>query len=107
MENILDKATQWLTATFDAATQKEVNELIADNSNDLLDRFYKDMEFGTGGMRGLMGAGTNRINKYTLGRATQGLSNYLIQNVQKEKLSVVIAYDCRHNSKKFAKIVAV
>ena len=106
MENILDKATQWLTATFDAATQKEVNELIADNSNDLLDRFYKDMEFGTGGMRGLMGAGTNRINKYTLGRATQGLSNYLIQNVQKEKLSVVIAYDCRHNSKKFAKIVA-
>ena len=106
MENILDKATQWLTTTFDAATQKEVNELIADNSNDLLDRFYKDMEFGTGGMRGLMGAGTNRINKYTLGRATQGLSNYLIQNVQKEKLSVVIAYDCRHNSKKFAKIVA-
>jgi len=106
MENILDKATQWLTPTFDAATQKEVNELIADNSNDLLDRFYKDMEFGTGGMRGLMGAGTNRINKYTLGRATQGLSNYLIQNVQKEKLSVVIAYDCRHNSKKFAKIVA-
>ncbi|MBT4869414.1 MAG: phospho-sugar mutase, partial [Polaribacter sp.] len=65
MENILDKATQWLTTTFDAATQKEVNELIADNSNDLLDRFYKDMEFGTGGMRGLMGAGTNRINKYT------------------------------------------
>ena len=106
MENILDKAKQWLTPTFDAATQKEVNELIADNSNDLLDRFYKDMEFGTGGMRGLMGAGTNRINKYTLGRATQGLSNYLIQNVQKEKLSVVIAYDCRHNSKKFAKIVA-
>jgi len=64
------------------------------------------MEFGTGGMRGIMGAGTNRINKYTLGRATQGLSNYLIENVKKEQLKVVIAYDCRYNSKKFAKIVA-
>ncbi len=64
------------------------------------------MEFGTGGMRGIMGAGTNRVNKYTLGRATQGLSNYLLENVQKEQLKVVIAYDCRHNSKKFAKIVA-
>ena len=106
MKDILDKATQWLTPTFDAETQKEINELITENSNDLVDRFYKDMEFGTGGMRGLMGAGTNRINKYTLGRATQGLSNYLIQNVHKEKLSVVIAYDCRHNSKKFSKIVA-
>jgi phosphomannomutase len=106
MKDILDKATQWLTPTFDADTQKEINELIAENSKDLVDRFYKDMEFGTGGMRGLMGAGTNRINKYTLGRATQGLSNYLIQNVPKEKLSVVIAYDCRHNSKKFSKIVA-
>ena len=106
MKDILNKATQWLTPSFDAETQKEINELIAENSNDLVDRFYKDMEFGTGGMRGLMGAGTNRINKYTLGRATQGLSNYLIQNVHKEKLSVVIAYDCRHNSKKFSKIVA-
>ena len=106
MKDILDKATQWLTPTFDAETQKEINELITENSNDLVDRFYKDMEFGTGGMRGLMGAGTNRINKYTLCRATQGLSNYLIQNVHKEKLSVVIAYDCRHNSKKFSKIVA-
>ena len=106
MKDILDKATQWLSPTFDEETQKEIHKLIADNSNDLVDRFYKDMEFGTGGMRGIMGAGTNRINKYTIGRATQGLSNYLIQNVQKEKLSVVIAFDCRHNSKKFAKIVA-
>ena len=67
---------------------------------------YVDMEFGTGGMRGLMGAGTNRINKYTLGRATQGLSNYLIEKVKNKQLSVVIAYDCRHNSQKFAKVVA-
>ena len=106
MKNILDKANQWLTSTFDAETQTEINELISNNPGDLADRFYKDMEFGTGGMRGIMGAGTNRINKYTLGRATQGLSNYLIENVKKTQLSVVIAYDCRHNSKKFSKIVA-
>ena len=106
MKDILDKAKQWLTPTFDAETQTEIKELINNNPDALADRFYKDMEFGTGGMRGVMGAGTNRINKYTLGRATQGLANYLIENVQKEQLSVVIAYDCRHNSKKFAKIVA-
>jgi len=106
MKDILDKATQWLTSTFDTETQTEIQELITNNPEDLADRFYKDMEFGTGGMRGIMGAGTNRINKYTLGRATQGLSNYLIENVKKEQLSTVIAYDCRHNSKKFAEIVA-
>ncbi|MDC0176787.1 phospho-sugar mutase [Polaribacter sp.] len=106
MNTILDKAKQWLSSTFDSETQKEIQELITSNSPDLVDRFYKDMEFGTGGMRGIMGAGTNRINKYTLGRATQGLSNYLLENVKKDQLSVVIAYDCRHNSQKFAKIVA-
>ena len=106
MSEILDKAKQWLSSTFDAETQQEIQQLITSNSPDLADRFYKNMEFGTGGMRGVMGAGTNRINKYTLGRATQGLSNYLIENVKKEQLSVVIAYDCRHNSKKFAKIVS-
>ena len=106
MKDILARAKQWLSPTFDTETQSEIQELISNNSDDLADRFYKDMEFGTGGMRGTMGAGTNRINKYTLGRATQGLSNYLIENVNKEQLSVVIAYDCRHNSKKFAKVVA-
>jgi phosphoglucomutase len=106
MNTILDKAKQWLSSTFDSETQAEIQELITSNAPDLEDRFYKDMEFGTGGMRGIMGAGTNRINKYTLGRATQGLSNYLLENVKKDQLSVVIAYDCRHNSQKFAKIVA-
>jgi phosphoglucomutase len=106
MSQILDKAKQWLSPTFDIETQQEIQQLITSNAADLADRFYKDMEFGTGGMRGIMGAGTNRINKYTLGRATQGLSNYLIENVKKTQLKVVIAYDCRHNSKKFAKIVA-
>ena len=106
MVDFINKAKQWLTPTFDAETQKEIQNLIETNKAELADCFYKDMEFGTGGMRGVMGAGTNRINKYTLGRATQGLSNYLIENVTKEQISVVIAYDCRHNSKKFAKIVA-
>ncbi len=106
MVDFINKAKQWLTPTFDSETQREIENLIETNKADLADCFYKDMEFGTGGMRGVMGAGTNRINKYTLGRATQGLSNYLIENVTKEQISVVIAYDCRHNSKKFAKIVA-
>ena len=106
MKIILEKAKHWLTSTFDSETNKEIQLLIDTNSPDLEDRFYKDSEFGTGGMRGVMGAGTNRINKYTLGRATQGLSNYLIKNVKKDQLKVVIAYDCRHNSKEFAKLVA-
>ena len=106
MKDILIKAKQWLSNTFDAETQAEVQELINNNPEDLADRFYKNMEFGTGGMRGIMGAGTNRINKYTLGKATQGLANYLNKNVKKEQLKVAIAYDCRHNSKEFAKIVA-
>jgi phosphomannomutase len=106
MNEILDKAKLWLTSTFDEETKEEILQLINTNSPDLADRFYKDTEFGTGGMRGIMGAGTNRINKYTLGKATQGLSNYLIKNVQKKQLKAVIAFDCRHNSKKFAKIVA-
>ena len=106
MQEFLEKAKQWLTQTFDKETQTEIQNLINNNPKDLADRFYKNLEFGTGGMRGTMGAGTNRINKYTLGKATQGLSNYLLENVNKPQLSVVIAYDCRHNSKKFAKIVA-
>lgn len=106
MDSILQKANAWLTPTFDAETKDEIQNLIDNNPSDLADRFYKDMEFGTGGMRGTMGAGTNRINKYTLGRATQGLSNYLNKNVKKSEIKVAIAFDCRRNSKKFAKIVA-
>ena len=70
MEKILDNAKLWLSDTFDAATKSEIQELIDTKSDDIADRFYKNMEFGTGGMRGIMGAGTNRINKYTLGKAT-------------------------------------
>jgi|UniRef100_UPI004047695A phosphoglucomutase len=106
MNAILANAKLWLNEPFDKETQKEIQELIGANSPDLADRFYKDTEFGTGGMRGIMGAGTNRINKYTLGKATQGLSNYLKQSFPNKVLKVVIAYDCRHNSKEFAKLVA-
>ena len=106
MKNILDKATLWLSDTFDTETQKEIQQLISSNSNDLTDRFYKDLEFGTGGMRGMMGAGTNRINKYTLGKATQGLSNYLKESYPNEEIKVAIAYDCRHNSDAFSRLVA-
>ena len=106
MTEILNKAQLWLTDTFDKNTQEEVQQLIAGNPTQLTEHFYQDLEFGTGGMRGIMGAGTNRVNKYTLGRATQGLSNYLNKTFPNKPLKAVIAYDCRHNSKEFAKIVA-
>ena len=105
MNDILDKAKLWLKAPFDTKTQGEVQDLIND-PDELNDRFYKDLEFGTGGMRGVMGAGTNRINKYTLGRNTQGLSNYLHKIFPDKQPKVAIAYDCRHNSKEFAQSVA-
>jgi len=105
-KEILAKAQEWLSPTFDEATRKEIQQLIDTNAPDLADRFYKNMEFGTGGMRGIMGAGINRINKYTLGKATQGLSNYLKETHPNKALKVAIAYDCRHNSDTFAKLVA-
>ena len=106
MKEILKKAQNWLSDTFDSETRTEIQQLINTKSDDLADRFYKNMEFGTGGMRGIMGAGTNRINKYTLGKATQGLSNYLHQSFPKKQLKVAIAFDCRHNSAAFSKLVA-
>ncbi|MHB1146910.1 MAG: phospho-sugar mutase [Lutibacter sp.] len=106
MTENLHKAQLWLTDTFDKKTKEEVQQLIAGNPTQLTEHFYQDLEFGTGGMRGIMGVGTNRINKYTLGRATQGLCNYLIQTFPNKPLKAVIAFDCRHNSKEFAKTVA-
>lgn len=106
MTKILNKAKLWLTDTFDAKTKEEVQQLIDGNLTQLTEHFYQDLEFGTGGMRGIMGAGTNRINKYTLGKATQGLSNYLQKTFPNKPLKAAIAFDCRHNSKLFAKIVA-
>lgn len=103
---ILDAANCWLTPTFETETQEAIKELIAYNPEELADSFYKNLEFGTGGMRGIMGPGTNRINKYTLGKNTQGLSNYLHSQFQKKEIKVAIAYDCRHQSDSLAKIVA-
>ncbi|MEB8347518.1 phospho-sugar mutase, partial [Flavobacteriaceae bacterium KMM 6898] len=106
MDAILNTAKSWLTDFFDTNTKKEIENLMKTNTEELKDRFYKDLEFGTGGMRGIMGVGTNRINKYTLGKNTQGLSNYLKKVYPNEVLKVVIAYDCRHNSDTLAKTVA-
>lgn len=103
---LLKKINEWLTPTFDANTQQKVNHMIAGNPKELTESFYKNLEFGTGGMRGIMGVGNNRINKYTLGKNTQGLSNYLKKAFPNTQVKVAIAYDCRHNSKAFGKIVA-
>ncbi|WP_310994133.1 phospho-sugar mutase [Aequorivita marina] len=102
----LTRVNKWLTPFFDTKTQAEIKEMIANDPEGLEDSFYKNLAFGTGGMRGIMGHGDNRINKYTLGKNTQGLSNYLNKQFQNQEIKVAIAYDCRHNSKKFAKIVA-
>ena len=106
MDAILNTAKSWLSTVFDQETRKEVEKIINTNSEDLKDRFFKDLEFGTGGMRGVMGVGTNRINKYTLGKSTQGLSNYLNKVYAGEQIKTVIAYDCRHNSDTLARTVA-
>ena len=105
-QNILDKVNEWLTPTFDKDTQDTINKMISSAPIELEESFYKNLEFGTGGMRGIMGIGTNRINKYTLGKNTQGLSDYMHQVFPDKKLKVVIAFDCRHNSKSLAKVVA-
>ncbi|WP_298503142.1 phospho-sugar mutase [uncultured Maribacter sp.] len=106
METYIDTVNTWKSDFFDTDTKKEIEQLQETNTEELKDRFYKNLEFGTGGMRGVMGVGTNRINKYTLGKNTQGLSNYLKKVYAGEELKVVIAYDCRHNSDTLAKTVA-
>lgn len=103
---ILKEVQEWLTPVFDKETQDKVNEMMASHPKELKESFYKNLEFGTGGMRGVMGVGNNRINKYTLGKSTQGLSNYLYEVFPEQKLKAVIAYDCRHNSDTLAKTVA-
>ncbi|WP_440881192.1 phospho-sugar mutase [Tenacibaculum sp. C7A-26P2] len=106
MEEILVKAKEWLSDAFDNETKKEIELLLNTDSNNIADRFYKDLEFGTGGMRGIVGAGTNRINKYTIGKATQGLCNFLIKEKPGKELKIAIGYDCRHDSQWLANTVA-
>lgn len=103
---ILDRVNAWLTVAFDEDSQAQIKHMIASNPKELEESFYKNLEFGTGGMRGVMGLGTNRINKYTLGKNTQGLSNYLKESFPNETIKVAIAFDCRHNSQTFGKLVA-
>ncbi|MFJ1425681.1 phospho-sugar mutase [Capnocytophaga canimorsus] len=106
LDNSIKAAKSWLTDSFDAETKQKVQELLNGNPEELQESFYKNLEFGTGGMRGIMGIGTNRINKYTLGKNTQGLSNYLKKSFPNQEIKVAIAYDCRNNSQTLAKVVA-
>lgn len=100
------RAESWLQEPFDAETQQAVRDLLENDSDELKESFYQDLEFGTGGMRGIMGIGTNRINRFTLGKNTQGLSNYLWRTFPGEQIKVAIAFDCRNNSKELSRLVA-
>ena len=102
------KAKQWLTSEFDEQTRNEVKGLMENaDKTGLIDAFYKDLEFGTGGLRGIMGAGSNRMNIYTVGMATQGLANYLKKNFANlPQIKVAVCHDCRNNSRLFAETVA-
>ncbi|MDR2085376.1 MAG: phospho-sugar mutase [Bacteroidales bacterium] len=104
--DIIKRAEKWLSEDYDESTRNEVAEMIKKNDSELTDAFYKDMEFGTGGLRGIMGAGTNRMNRYTVGMTTQGLANHVKSCFPDEEVSAAIAYDCRNNSKFFAETTA-
>lgn len=108
VEQCENKAKQWMSPSFDEETRLAVkNMLEANDKSNLIDSFYKDLEFGTGGLRGIMGAGSNRMNIYTVGMATQGFANYLKKNFKdKEQISVVVCHDCRNNSRLFAETTA-
>ena len=105
---VTNKAKTWLSDKYDPETRKEVQALLdKEDKTDLIEAFYRDLEFGTGGLRGIMGVGTNRVNIYTIGGATQGLANYLLKEFSKLKqIKVVIGHDCRNNSRKYAEISA-
>ncbi|SDA88267.1 phosphoglucomutase [Algoriphagus alkaliphilus] len=103
---ILSKAQSWLDGNVDADTKASIKKLISENPTELVDSFYQDLEFGTGGLRGLMGVGTNRMNVYTIGMATQGLANYLLKSFPGQDIKVAITHDCRINNTLFAKTTA-
>lgn len=104
---VLERANEWLQGDYDDQTKETVRDMMDNNPDELTEAFYKDLEFGTGGLRGIIGVGTNRMNKYTVGSATQGLANYLKKVYPKEKeLRAAISYDCRIRSDEFAKVTA-
>ncbi len=108
IQQVTEKASKWLTSAYDAETRIEVKRMLEnEDKTELIEAFYKDLEFGTGGLRGIMGVGSNRMNIYTVGAATQGLSNYLNKCFKDlNQISVVVGHDCRNNSRKFAEISA-
>src|SRR5210317_1718052 len=107
LEQVKIKANSWLEGNYDDETKKQVKYLIENDENELIESFYRELEFGTGGLRGIMGAGTNRMNIYTVGMATQGLSNYIKQNFSDlSEIKVAVAYDCRNNSRLYAETTA-
>lgn len=107
LEQVIQKAEAWLKGNYDEETKSQVRAMLeADDKTELVESFYKDLEFGTGGLRGIMGAGSNRMNIYTVGAATQGLANYINQHFAGHNPAVVVGHDCRNNSRKFAEIAA-
>lgn len=104
--DIRNKAQSWLDGNFSQETKNAVSDMLANNPDELIDAFYKNLEFGTGGLRGVMGVGTNRMNKYTVAMATQGLANYLVKEFPAEKIKVAVGYDNRHNNILFAETVS-
>ena len=108
LKQVTERAQAWLSESYDPDTRAEVKRMLeAEDKTDLIESFYRDLEFGTGGLRGIMGAGTNRMNIYTVGAATQGLANYLKEAfTDLPEISVVVGHDVRNNSRKFAEIVA-
>jgi phosphoglucomutase len=103
---ILAKVNNWLNGNYDTETISEIVRLQKENPEELTDSFYQNLEFGTGGLRGIMGVGTNRINKYTIGMATQGYSNYLVKSFPNQQVKVAIAHDSRNNSRFYAETAA-
>lgn len=104
---VLERANVWLNGNYDTETKKAIQQMMADDPQELIESFYRDLEFGTGGLRGIMGVGTNRMNKYTVGMATQGLANYTKKMFTDiDQISAVIAYDCRNNNTYFTQITA-
>jgi len=107
LQRVIERANQWLDEKYDPETRKLVRVLIEDNEAELVECFYRDLEFGTGGLRGIMGVGTNRMNIYTIGMATQGLCNYLKKEfAHLPVIKVAVAYDSRNNSRRFAETTA-
>ena len=100
------RVDKWLEGNYDDATKNTIRDLISNNLDELTDAFYRNLEFGTGGLRGIMGVGTNRINQYTIGMATQGFANYLIQSFPNQQIRMAVAHDSRNNSRFFAEITA-